>query len=292
MNDSAKISDVKNPTVFTSEAGRRIILAHYRKLLDTFDFEYQERYIATEYGLTYVLESGNPDFPPLLLFHGSSSNSAVWFADIGELAQHFHVFAVDIIGDAGHSDQSRPDPKSDGYSLWIRDLFDGLGIEKASIIGNSLGGWICIKFAAAFPERVEKLVMIASSGITPVRATFTLKMLYYFFLGDRGRESLIRLFFEKDKVPPDIIAFSNMIADHFVPMTGKLPAVTDEKLKKLIMPVLYIAGEDDPTVNTAKSARRLRKTVAHPTVILLKNKGHLIYNVLDKVIPFLQKEKY
>ena len=126
------ISNVKTTTaivsVFKSREGRQRILEQYDKILKTFDFEYREQYVDTSYGPTYVLESGSHDLPPLFLFHGSSSNSAAWFADIKALTQHHHVIAVDLIGDAGHSAENRLDMKSDGYALWIRELFDGLSI--------------------------------------------------------------------------------------------------------------------------------------------------------------------
>ncbi len=114
----------------------------YDQLLAQFNFEYREQYIDTPFGLTYILESGAEDLPPLFLFHGSSSNSAAWFADIEKLAQDFHIYAVDLIGDAGHSAETRLDMKTDAYAEWVRAIFDSLGIEKASIMGNSLGGWM------------------------------------------------------------------------------------------------------------------------------------------------------
>ena len=71
-------------------------------MLASYHFVYRERYVDTSYGLTYILESGSPDLPPIFLFHGSTSNSAAWFADINELSQHFLVFAVDLVGDTGY----------------------------------------------------------------------------------------------------------------------------------------------------------------------------------------------
>lgn len=79
MNNLSEISNVQHPTVFKSEAGRRMILAHYRKLLDSVDFEYTERYVETTYGSTYILESGSPDFPERIvccaIFIGKAYNA-------------------------------------------------------------------------------------------------------------------------------------------------------------------------------------------------------------------------
>ena len=61
--------------------------------------------------------------------------------------------------------------------MWLRGLFNGLGIEKASLMGNSLGAWMCLKFASVFPEKVERIVLLAASGIVPVRLSFIFRVL-------------------------------------------------------------------------------------------------------------------
>ena len=286
------ISNVKTTTaivsVFKSREGRQRILEQYDKILKTFDFEYREQYVDTSYGPTYVLESGSHDLPPLFLFHGSSSNSAAWFADIKALTQHHHVIAVDLIGDAGHSAENRLDMKSDGYALWIRELFDGLSIDKASLMGNSLGAWICLKFASVFPDKVEKIVLLAASGIAPVRLSFVLRVILYSLRGRKGGEAITRMVYGKDQIPQEVIEYVNIISENYSPYTGELPVFPDSDMSRLNMPVLYIAGEDDKLTNVPKSARRLKKLLPQPTVYVLKNTGHVIYNVLDKVIPFLQ----
>lgn len=130
-------------SVYKSEEGRRLVLERYDELLLTSGAEYVEQYVPTTYGETYILESGAKDLPPLFLFHGTAVNSASWFADMKELTQHFRVFVVDLIGEAGHSAQTRPSMKTNDYANWVKEIFAGLGIEKASVMGNSLGGLVC-----------------------------------------------------------------------------------------------------------------------------------------------------
>lgn len=257
-------------------------------MLKAFDFEYREQYVDTSYGSTYVLESGSHDLPPLFLFHGSTSNSAAWFADIKVLTQHYHVLAVDLIGDAGHSAETRLDMKSDGYALWIRELFDGIGIEKASLMGNSLGAWMCLKFASVFPEEAERIVLLAASGIAPVRLSFVFRVILYSLRGRKGGEAITRMVYGKDQIPQEVIEYVNIISENYSPYTGEVPVFPDSDMNRLTMPVMYIAGEDDKLTNVPKSAGRLKKLLPRPTVYVLKNTGHVIYNVLDKVIPFLQ----
>jgi len=275
-------------SVFKSKEGRQRILDQYDKLLLAFDFEYREQYVDTSYGATYVLESGPHDLPPIFLFHGSTSNSAVWFADIEVLTQYYHVVAVDLIGDAGHSAETRLDMKSDGYAMWIRELFDGLGIEKASLMGNSLGAWMCLKFASVFPEKAERIILLAASGIAPVRLSFIFRVILCSLRGGKGGEAITRMVYGKDPIPQEVIDYINIISENYSPYTGEIPVLPDSDMTRLVMPVMYIAGEDDKLTNASKSARRLKKLLPQPSVYVLKNTGHVIYNVLDKVIPFLQ----
>lgn len=273
--------------IFKSPTGRQNILEQYDKMLTNFDFPYRERYVDTAYGSTYVLESGSAEMPPLVLFHGSTSNSAAWFADMKELTQYFRVFTVDLIGDAGHSAEIRLNMKSDEYALWIRDIFAQLGIRKAAIMGNSLGAWMCLKFAAVFPESVDRIVLLAASGIAPVRPLFVFRVILYSLLGGKGAESITRMVYGKDRIPREVIDYVKLIADNYSPYTGEVPVLKDSELHRLVMPVLYIAGEDDKLTNAPKCAKRLSKLLPRPTIYVLKNTGHVIFNILDKALPFL-----
>ena len=277
-------------SIFKSPAGRQRILEQYDKLLATVDFTYQERYVDTVYGSTYILESGSPKMPPIVLFHGSTSNSAAWFADIKELTQYFHVFAVDLIGDAGHSAETRLNMKSDEYALWIRDIFARLGIQKAAIMGNSLGAWMCLKFAAVFPESVDRMVLLAASGIAPVRTMFVIRLFFFSLLGGKGAESITRMVYGKDRIPQTVIDYLKLIADNYSPYTGEIPVLADSEFRRMAMPALYIAGEDDKLTNAPKCARRLTKLLPRSTVYILEDTGHVIFNILDKALPFLLAE--
>ncbi len=275
-------------SIFKSPEGRQRILDQYARMLSDFDFTYQERYIKTAYGSTYVIESGPADRPPLLLFHGSTSNSAAWFADMKQLSADYHVMAVDLIGDAGHSAETRLDMHSSAYAQWIKELLAGLGLAQASLMGNSLGAWMCLKFASVYPEKVDKVVLLAASGIAPVRLSFILRVILFSLRGGKGGESITRMVYGKDQIPQAVIDYVQTIAANYTPYTGEVPVLPDSDMARLTMPVLYIAGEDDRLTNAPRCARRLKKLLPQPTIYVLKNTGHVIYNVLDKVIPFLK----
>lgn len=118
-----------NKSVFKTEAGRDKIRAYYNAVLSNFPFH--QRYVDTAFGKTFMLMAGQEPSPPIILLHGSCSNSAFWFPEILGLSQSFRVYAVDILGEAGNSAEYRPDIGTDAFALWLREVFGALGLEKA-----------------------------------------------------------------------------------------------------------------------------------------------------------------
>ena len=96
---------------------------------------------------------------PLLLIHGYGAGSWVWEKQMDILSRNYKVYALDIIG-YGFSDRPRIEYTRETYIHFLRDFMDGLGIERATLIGNSMGGGIAWAMAALFPNRVEKLILI------------------------------------------------------------------------------------------------------------------------------------
>lgn len=279
---------MKEITVFKSQEGKRAILDYYKKLSRQLSYEYKEQLVDTSYGKTYIFEAGETENPAILLFHGSCSNSSMWFSDIERLKEKYHVFSVDIIGEAGNSEENRLNVNSDEYANWVNEILDALHLNKVSLMGNSFGGWMSLKFATTFPEKVNRLVLIAASGIVPVRLSFIVQSILAIMRGEKGFKTLNKKIFGMDEVPEEVIYVTQLIMKHFNPMTGALPFSSDESLKKLNMPVLFIAGENDMTMNVYKAAEKLRKTIADCEVQIIKKSPHVIYNLMDRVMPFLQ----
>lgn len=273
--------------VFRSQVGKEKIIAYYDSLLNRCRDFIKERDVETSFGKTHLLEAGADGLQPLLLFHGSCTNSAMWLGDMRELSKQYHAFAVDIIGEAGKSVEYRPDPRSRDYVLWIEQLMDALELPKAAFMGNSFGGWMALKFATERPERVEKLVLLATSGITPVKFSFLLKSIVSAAKGEKGLESLGRTIYGKTDLPPEVLEASGLILKYFQPMVGALPLFTPQELSRLTMPLFYLAGENDATVDARKTADKIKKLIPHAEVEIIKGSGHVIYNTMDKVIPFL-----
>jgi pimeloyl-ACP methyl ester carboxylesterase len=104
--------------------------------------------------------------PALLLVHGIAGNSGTWSAVLPDLARHYHVVAPDLFGH-GESDKPRHDYSLGAYANMLRDLMIALGIERATVVGHSLGGGVAMQLAYQHPLRCERLVLVSSGGLGP-----------------------------------------------------------------------------------------------------------------------------
>lgn len=104
--------------------------------------------------------------PPVVLVHGIGDSSATWAPVIQAMARRHLVIAPDLLGH-GSSDKPRADYSVAAYANGIRDLLGVLGVERATLVGHSLGGGVAMQFAYQFPERTERLVLVGSGGAGP-----------------------------------------------------------------------------------------------------------------------------
>lgn len=103
--------------------------------------------------------------PVILLIHGIGDNSLTWKDIQPHLARTHKVLAVDLLGH-GRSDKPRADYSIAAYANGMRDLLSVLEIERATVVGHSLGGGVAMQFAYQYPEMVERLVLVSSGGVT------------------------------------------------------------------------------------------------------------------------------
>ncbi len=101
--------------------------------------------------------------PALVLLHGIGDSSASWSELIPTLAQDHLVIAPDLLGH-GLSDKPRADYSIAAYANGLRDLLSVIGVERATIIGHSLGGGVAGQFAYQHPALVERLVLVSGGG--------------------------------------------------------------------------------------------------------------------------------
>src|SRR6476469_1934570 len=102
--------------------------------------------------------------PPVVLIHGMVNSSRHWERVAMPLADSYTVVAPDLIG---HGDSATPrgDYSLGAHAASIRDLLTAIGIERATIVGHSLGGGVAMQFFYQFPQRTERLALISSGGL-------------------------------------------------------------------------------------------------------------------------------
>src|SRR3954451_14825035 len=102
--------------------------------------------------------------PNVVLIHGMINSSRHWEAGAQRLAPNYRVIAPDLIG---HGDAATPrgDYSLGAHAASIRDLLTTIGVERATIVGHSLGGGVAMQFFYQFPQRTERLVLISSGGL-------------------------------------------------------------------------------------------------------------------------------
>jgi pimeloyl-ACP methyl ester carboxylesterase len=102
--------------------------------------------------------------PALLLIHGIGDRHDTWRPLIAGLARDHTVIAPDLLGH-GASDKPRADYSVGGFANAMRDLLTVLGIERATVVGHSLGGGVAMQMAYQYPERCERIVLVATGGV-------------------------------------------------------------------------------------------------------------------------------
>lgn len=102
-----------------------------------------------------------------MLLHGAGADCArlSWKLVAPELARRFRVLAPDLPGHGGTPEL--PEPTTDAYLAWFSEWLDSCGVQRASLVGLSLGGALALGYALDHPDRVDRLVLVASYGLSP-----------------------------------------------------------------------------------------------------------------------------
>ena len=268
--------------------------------------------------VAYVDSGG--DKPPLVLVHGLSSYLGFWEYQLPVFAERYRVIALDL---PGYGASGRPDAPMTPpwYAEVVADWMTAVGVERAAVVGHSMGGQIAMTLALEHPERVEALVLAAPAGIeafTPgaaqfmkaywtetralesseveVRAAFTTAV---FNKVDEGVERLIeeRVRLAKHEAfRGTSVAVSRSIA-------GMVDHPVRERLGELRAPTLLVYGTEDRMIpnpvftggRTRDIAEQGHRAIPGSELVLIAGAGHTVHhdepaifnaNVLD----FLKRE--
>ena len=283
-------------SIYKSPAGERAIKERYQAFLKYWPVPNQQLRVPTGAGETFVIASGQPNAPALVLLHGSGFNSVSWMGDVATWAQNFHVYAVDIIGHPGFSAPTRPPYDSDSYARWLDDVLTSLGPGKYSIVGISLGGWIATDFAIRRPDRVERLVLLCPGGFGREKISMLellLIILPLLAFGPWGRRKAMQIMLGGEALPASRAAravadFMSLISLHFRHNLAKVTRFEDEALRRITRPLLLIVGGRDAMIDSTETRNRVTTNIATAQIEYLADAGHALFGYTKTVDTFLR----
>jgi pimeloyl-ACP methyl ester carboxylesterase len=249
-------------SVFRSAQAKAAFDRAYDDVLALWPVPYEELFVPTRFDRTHVIASGPRDALSLVLFHPSGCGAVIWHRSVGELSRRFRTYAVDTMGEMNRSVPTRRIRGRTELMEWIDDLFGGLAIDKADLVGNSFGGYLSLSTALQFPEKVNRIVLISPA------ATFDRMwpwMLHFFpaYL-TQSRHLLARAYewiWQDLPVEPGIKRLREMTSLSGLPWhTG--PAVfRDDELRRIRAPVLLLIGDHEVIYKREKVFRKARRLV-------------------------------
>jgi len=115
----------------------------------------------------HYLDWGNADTPPLLLLHGSRDHCRNWDWVVSQLRHDWHIMTPDLRGH-GDSEWSQDGYYGiEGFVYDLAELIEQLQLAPVTLVGHSLGGNVCLRFAGIYPEKVRSVVAIEGLGPSP-----------------------------------------------------------------------------------------------------------------------------
>jgi 2-hydroxy-6-oxonona-2,4-dienedioate hydrolase len=219
----------------------------------------------------------------VILLHGLGGSSQVWQFNIGPLAEKYHVFVPDQIG-FGKSDKPFVNYRIRTYVDFLDQFYKQLKIERATLVGNSMGGWIAAIYAAAYPERVDKLVLADAGGYAPPKDFDTRA---FFALNPTTREGMkvlsARVFYNKaflsDAAIDQAMAARLAAGDGFTIKSITESIIRgedflDDLVKTIKHPTLIVWGREDGLIPLSEG-ERFHKDITGSTMIVFDHCGHV-----------------
>lgn len=242
--------------------GRGPLEELYRRLQGSLGVPCESHTLRTRFGSTHVLVAGPVDAPPLLTVHGAYSSAPQNLKMLLPLTRHFRVYAPDTIGHSVMSEDAYISPADNSFGHWVGDILDGLELRSAPIVASSFGAGIALRAAAVIPERLERMALVAPSGIANgSMATLTVRLLlpWLRYLLHRTPANLLRAtrpMVTEDE--PEFVEQVGLMLDH-VRIRIEGPRLTaPAELAGLRCPVLLFVTTDDVFFPGEAVARRAR----------------------------------
>jgi len=232
---------------------------------------------------TFYLSTGSGR--PLLMLHGAGGGGVLWAPVVDALGKQFRLIIPDVVG---YGESDKPDGPYDRpfFAGWLRGFMDAMGLNGASLVGNSQGGAIALQFALDNPDRASHLVLVCSAGLHPLRSIAWPAMVdmirTQLFISKKSMRRLVRhLVYDISRFPLDS-AVQYLEAVAAAPggkrafSKGRGRAVRPFKgmeLDRVRCPTLMLWGAEDRLIRPSAAAVSV-PAIAGATVRLMTGAGH------------------
>ncbi len=239
--------------------------------------------VATVFGARiHYQEAGSG--PVVILLHGLGGDMTNWAPTIGPLSQKYRVIVPDQIG-FGRSDK----PLLNYRIATMVDFLDGfykeLKIDRATLVGNSLGGWISASFALAHPEKVDRIVLVDSAGFSvPKDMDSRVVNGLNPSTRDAVRQILPMVFYNKQIYAGDaaidlmftrrITAGDSFTIQRIIESIVRGDDVLDDKLAGIKQPTLIIWGRED-LLTPLSMGERFKQGIPRSELVVFEKCGHV-----------------
>lgn len=228
------------------------------------------------------LEAGDVAKPTVILLHGLGGSAENWQFTIPALATQFHVIAPDQIG-FGKSDKPLLKYRVATYVDFLDKFMAELKIEKASLVGNSMGGWVTGLMAIKYPNRVEKIVLADAAGIIPANVNTDEIYQLNNSTRDEIRANLKRIFanplLQNNEALIDQFMTARIAANDGYTINSLIESIRrkedflNERLAEIKKPTLIIWGKQDGLLPVSDAAV-FNKGIAGSQVVIFDQCGH------------------
>ncbi len=285
-------------TIYRSEKGKKEILDLYDAQLARLGRPYKDIYVETSFGKTHLIETGNPQGEPLLVFHGGNATTAYNLLACDFLFEDFYILAVDIIGHPGKSAENSLPASGYDYGRWAGEVIDRLGFDRISLFGGSFGGGIVAKTMCAAPGKIKKAVLYIPAGIRNAPAIRSANMMfpmimYWVTKKDKWlRKCFMPMAITEENVTDDIYQTAKLSIDYVKVKTAMPSDVDEDKISKCLAPALVMGAEKDCLFPGAGVIERAEKIIPNCKTYLLRGRGHMHFLTDEEkkmIVDFLLK---
>lgn len=222
--------------------------------------------------------------PVIVLLHGLGGNSDNWVFNVGALSQKFRVVVPDQVG-FGRSDKPLINYRVATYVDFLDKFLSELKVERATLVGNSMGGWVAAAYALRHPAKVERLVLVDAAGFAPPKE-FDLAALSG--LNPSTRDGMKQLagmvFFNpllKSDAAVDVMLAQRLSAGDGYTIQSLVESIhrgedmLDGKLAAIKQPVLLVWGREDGLTTLAREGERFKREIPHAQLVVFEQCGHV-----------------